>query len=346
MKPYGLMADLHFHNWSAFSHVISVTGVNTRLQIQLDEVRRCAEEVKKAKGDTIVIAGDVFHVRGSLAPTVLNPVLDLFAELVKDGMNIKILAGNHDLEGKHSERISSAITSLEKVGCRVFNMPHINEDANIMFVPWTSSIGDLKALLLGFEKTYPSCDLILHAPIDGVIPGLPEHGLSPEFLNRLGFKRVFSGHYHNHKDFGNNVYSIGASTHQTWSDVGSKAGFLIVGEDKVIWRSTRAPAFIDLHKDTPEEEVPLIVDGNYVRAKTDKSNLSEINGLREWLMEQGALGVVINAVREKKEERTETIKAGLTLEASVQSFIDTGEFKDKDKLGAYCAELLGKVVEL
>ena len=110
MKPYGLMADLHLHNWNAFASV-GESGVNARLQLLLNEIRRCADEVKKAGGDTIVIAGDVFHVRGSIAPSVLNPTLDTLRHLISGGIRFVILAGNHDLEGKESNRIGSAITA-------------------------------------------------------------------------------------------------------------------------------------------------------------------------------------------------------------------------------------------
>lgn len=341
---YGLMADIHFHSWSAFSSV-NENGINSRLQIQLDEVRRCASEVKEAGGTKIVIAGDVFHVRGSLAPSVLNPVMDLFSELTEDGFEIEILAGNHDLEGKNADRISSAITALERAGCKVINHPY-SDGAYLSYVPWMNSIKELKETL-DTAKSVAGGDLILHAPIDDVIPGLPEHGLTAKYLSDLGWKRVFSGHYHNHKDFENGVYSIGALCHQTWSDVGTKAGFLIVHDDKVVWRKSHAPAFVDIHGDTPLEDIPLLVDGNYVRIKTTENKAAKLQELRSWLTEEcGASGVIIQSIKESKETRTTSVKSGLTLEASVKSYIDTGEFENKEALAINCAKLLEEVIEL
>jgi DNA repair exonuclease SbcCD nuclease subunit len=340
---YGLMADIHFHNWSAFSS-INATGVNSRLQVQIDEVKRCADEVKKAGGNKLVIAGDVFHVRGSLAPTVLNPVMDLFNGLTDDGFEIEILAGNHDLEGRNADRVSSAITTLERAGCKVINSP-TSDSTYLSYVPWFNSVKELKEIL-DTASPVATGDLILHAPIDDVIIGLPSHGLTASYLAKLGFSRVFSGHYHNHKDFENGVYSIGALTHHTWSDVGSKAGFLIVTDKLVTWRKSHAPAFVDIHGDTPEEDVPLMVDGNYVRIKTTESNLAKLDELRAWLKECGAIGVIIQSVKVSKETRTTSVKSGLTLEASVKSFIDTGEFENKSELAINCARLLEEVIEL
>src|ERR1700710_1513552 len=102
MKPYGLISDTHCHGWAAFSK----TGddlVNSRLTTILDEIERCAVEVSKAGGDTIYHGGDLFHVRGSIEPSVLNPTRARFELIYKTyGVKFRLLPGNHDLEFKHS----------------------------------------------------------------------------------------------------------------------------------------------------------------------------------------------------------------------------------------------------
>src|SRR5471030_1191680 len=107
--PYGLISDSHNHPWSQFAETTSL-GVNTRLQIILDETYRAAQTLKAVGGKTLIHAGDLFHVRGKIAPSVLNPTKDLYKRLVDEGFDIIILAGNHDLEGKESTRTGSAVT--------------------------------------------------------------------------------------------------------------------------------------------------------------------------------------------------------------------------------------------
>ena len=80
----------------------------------------------------------------------------------------------------------------------------------------------------------------LAGTVSGVSAGLaatdrrlvPYGALVPERrhdLAKLGFRRVFAGHYHHHCSFEDGkVWSIGATTHQTASDIGTKAGFLLV----------------------------------------------------------------------------------------------------------------------
>lgn len=336
-KPYGLIADLHNHNWNAFAS-INERGINSRLQVLLDEMKRAAKEVKAAGGNKLVLAGDVFHVRGSIAPTVLNPVKDTCKEIIEDGVEIIIIPGNHDLESKHSSRISSAVTALEDVGCKVADVPTFHEDLNVLVFPWVENIAKLKEELVSWAQLHDGRenkpDLVLHAPIDDVIIGLPAHGLTADWLASLGFKRVFAGHYHNHKDFGNNVYSIGALAHHTWSDPGSKAGFLTVTDDGVKWFKSHAPEFIDLTADMDKVDAEILAEGNYVRAKIRAAKNSEIEEMRAWLLKNGAKGVVIQVLREAARARatTATVKAGASVETSVAEFInsrDDMEFKDE-----------------
>lgn len=374
-KPYGLLADLHLHPWSSFSHVLP-TGVNSRLQMLLDEIDRAAAEVKAAGGDTLIWAGDVFHIRGSVAPSVFNATRDALRDIgYKHGVHVVIMPGNHDLEGRESTRLGSAVTGLEMScdmdgigGVAVINdvhLHHIHDGQSLILVPWVEDIATLKVVLQEVERRWEGqlfppkraeCDLIIHAPIDGVIEGLPHHGLDPDFLAGLGFKRVFAGHYHNHRqmhpgvavprgpervltpdekwkpeefDCYGEVWSIGALAHHTWSDVGSRAGFLIVG-DEVTWRKSHLPEFVDVGKAlefcTPEE-LPFVVDGNYVRVRVEASKVKEVEAAKKELLDMGARAVLVQA--EPKAPAREgttvaTVSAGASLEVQVGEFVAKG----------------------
>lgn len=347
MKPYGLFSDVHLHRWSAFSTTLP-NGINSRLQASLDEIRRCADETRKAGGRLLVCAGDTFHVRGSVSPEVLNPAMDLFRELKEEGFEIWLIPGNHDLESKESSRLSSAVTALEGVGCNVAHEPLIYA-GDLFLIPWMNNVNDLKVRIEGASGAHHhhERDLIIHAPVDGVIAGLPDHGLNAEWLGKQGFRRVFSGHYHHHKDFGNGVYSIGSTTHLTWSDVGSKAGFLIVSEDEVKWFKSHAPEFIDLTPEINPDDVPLLVDGNFVRAKVTTSKTAEINELKEWLTSCGALGVVVQTVKEPTKARsaTATVSAGASLEVSIADYIKTQSFLHASEVQIEAQKILTEIGE-
>lgn len=349
---FGLLSDTHNHNWSAFS-TVDADGINSRNKITIDETIRAAKEVKKAGGSVLIHGGDLFHVRGNIAPSVLNPTLDAYRYITQElGMEVIMVPGNHDMEGRDSLRNTNAVQALQSVGVTVCNNTNIFSGHNVVVMPWFSSVDELKiniqdvasGSLLDEDEDLCEFDLVLHAPVDDVIAGIPDHGLTADWLAEQGFKRVFCGHYHNHKSFGNGVYSIGALTHQTWGDVGSKAGFLLVGRDDVTYRASRAPQFIDLDPSMSHDDIPLIVDGNYVRARVEVERESQIQELREYLMDCGAAGVVIHPIRTASEaSRTgSTAKTGESVEASIADFIKAKSYKSRTKLGKLCVEILSE----
>ncbi|NQZ54725.1 MAG: metallophosphoesterase [Piscirickettsiaceae bacterium] len=349
---YALLSDLHLHKWSAFSHT-NEDGINSRLQIIIDEVWRAAYELKKHGGHKLLLGGDIFHVRGKISPTVLNPVLDCFEKLINEGYEILAISGNHDLESNNAETLSSSISALSKVGVQVFNEPRLHDqgDERVAFIPYIDDIEQLKTAILEVFIS-AACeenptDLIIHAPVDGVIKGLPDHGLDPEWLGKVGFRRVFAGHYHNHVEFGNGVYSIGATTHQTWGDTDSKAGFLLVGDD-VTYRASNAPRFYTLDEDTDQEDVPLLVDGNYVRVTMEVEKESDVSAMRDFLTESGALGVTINKLKKSASvSRTgATVSSGASVESSVGEFIKAAKYDNQKELVKLCADILSEVEEV
>lgn len=352
MYPYGVVSDTHNHCWSAFATTLP-TGVNSRLQMILDETERAADAVLSAGGNVLVHGGDLFHVRGSIAPSVLNPTIDLYKRLIAKGLKVIILAGNHDLEGREAERVSSAVTALEAAGCTIVNKTTVIPmgEGSLALIPWHSGVEALKVEIqkvaddLDRAGELHKTDLVIHAPVDGVIEGLPDHGLTAEWLQCRGFHRVLSGHYHHHKKLADTVYSIGASTHQTWGDVSAKAGFLIVDEGSVKFNASRAPSFVEIDGHTDPSEVPLLVDGNYVRAKISSTKTSDVEALRSYLTDCGAKGVTILAQKEASvtPRAGATIKAGESVEGSIAHFIKHGGFDRESELNALCVDVLNSV---
>lgn len=353
MKPYGIQSDTHNHGWHAFSTILP-TGINSRLQTILDETWRLALEIKKKGGDTLYHTGDLFHVRGNIAPSVLNPTLDVYRRIIEElGLKVRILAGNHDLEGRDAHRVTSAITALEGVGCEIVNETTFFGDDRVVMIPWIQDTTSLKAAIRKavddingsmHSDRHSDWTLMIHAPVDGVIAGLPAHGITDKDLADYGFKYVFCGHYHHFKDFGNGVYSVGASTHQTWSDLKSKAGFLIVSDDGVKWHKSHAPDFVEIDGDMDEFEIKTIVDGAYVRAKINSAKTADVESVRAFLIESGAKGVTIitNKVAVEASRSTSTVKAGASLEESVTEFINKSPVTDKAALNVLCAAILSE----
>lgn len=331
MNCYGIISDTHHHAWSAFSR--DVGGVNSRLQTILDQTARFALEVRTRDGHALFHGGDMFHVRGNIAPSVLNPSLDTY-RAIAGRMGVYAIPGNHDLEGNDSHRVSNAVSAMESVNVRVAHAPEVievDDDWAVALFPWFYRVEDLIAgmqiVLAENKATYKIIDAIIHAPIDGVLPHLPPHGLDASVLGSLGYNRVFAGHYHHHRDMGNGVFSIGALTHQTWGDVGSKAGGLIVYRDRVEHIESTAPKFVELTGSEDPAELEGIVKGNYVRGKITITNDSELEEFRAALQQFEPAGVVIHPQKKVVAvTRAVSLKGTPTVEASIDEFCKTKSY--------------------
>jgi DNA repair exonuclease SbcCD nuclease subunit len=326
-QPYALVADVHAHNWSQFSQINS-DGLNSRLASILSELERAARALKAAGGDTLIIAGDLFHVRGSIAPSVFNPTFECIKRIAAMGIRVLIIPGNHDLEGKHADKLGNAMQQLDTVdGVTVITEPTCVGDQ--VLIPWIEDLDELRTVCA--RESHPNLDTIIHAPLNGVIKGLPDHGLDPAECAAWQARRVFSGHYHNHKEFHGGVYSIGATTHQTWSDPGTAAGFLLVYPDRVEHHTSEAPAFVNI--DAPSAIDPFTVSGNFVRLRLKDIEPDDLLAVKRQLEADGALAWVDHCT--KKREITRGVSSGknVTLEVSVANYVakhaDTGKLSKK-----------------
>lgn len=336
--PYLLTSDEHCHNWSQFAHINS-DGINSRLAAILNEKRNAHAALFVCGGSLHVSAGDLFHVRGKIEPSVFNPTFDTIVDLHRDNPKLEtiILPGNHDLEGKNSSRLGNAMQQLDKIkGVTVATAPtwyNLSEHEGIFVFPWYQDLDQLRDALKeraanpGMGVKPSDIDVVIHAPVNGVIKGIPDHGLEADELAALGFRRVFAGHYHNHKELiPGKVWSIGATTHQTWNDPGTTAGFMLVFPDRVEHFESAAPKFVDITAiDIDDEsELEMLVTGNFVRAKIDGLTEAEIVAFRKQLEDYGAKGVTIISQNSKRPvSRTgTTISASKTLEASVAEYIE------------------------
>jgi DNA repair exonuclease SbcCD nuclease subunit len=331
--PYLLVADIHAHAWSAFSKT-DAGGLNSRLHIQLEELLRAADELIRRGGKLMIIAGDLFHVRGSVDPEVFNPVHAAMKSIINRGIDIIAIPGNHDLKGKETTKIGNSfqtmnaiISTSEQYGFEVITIPVVGD--NLAFIPWCSTKEKLQEAADDLVKQIGAeglkyTDLIIHAGIDGVLPGVPAGGLPATKVASWGFKRVFAGHYHNHKVMEDGkVISIGATAHQTWSDIGTKAGYIFVYPDHIEWQASHAPEFVEITGEDDPEEIPLMVDGNYVRVRGMKLSDAEIIKYRKMLEDMGARGVSFQVAREAVVAREGAVAGkASTIDESVDKFID------------------------
>lgn len=353
MSTFGVISDVHCHDWSAFSTILK-SGVNSRYQSILDELNLCALRTKAAGGLRMYITGDLFHVRGSVSPTVLNPLIDVMNAITSSGVDVRILAGNHDLESRDSSKLGNACEALSPIaGVSVVSKTSVFYDDNVVMVPWFDKLDDVRKQIKNAIEEIDSLGddaanytLMLHAPLNSVLLGIPDHGFYAKELAAFGFKRVFCGHYHNHKKFEGEVYSVGATTHQTWGDVGTVAGHMIASDVDVRHYNPKAPSFIDYDLGWDDDTAAEKVTGNFVRLTLGEATEEEIDMMKDHIGGLGAKGVVVNAIPVPKgtatTRTTGTVKAP-TVRESIASWVDANVTTNKTAVEALCAKIMDEV---
>jgi len=340
--PYLLFSDVHFHNWNAFSF-INEEGVNSRLQYQIDELDRAYKALREAGGTLAVCAGDLFHQRGKLAPSVTNPVRDFFRKQDDLDMETVILSGNHDLEGADADPLTSAVCMIQSdATVAITDACQASAEPMIYMIPWRSDLGRLREEIKELsESTDPEdpWDLIIHAPMNEVLMNIPNIGLNASEFEGMNFKRVFSGHYHAHKRLSESVWSVGATGHQTWNDPGTQAGWCLVYEDRVEFSASHQPQFIKMPVVYDPEDM-IEVDGHFIRADIIDPTPESIIALREYVTSFGAAGVTVRSLvgeKESSREGGETVSAVDSLDDSITKFaVD----KHSKQVAVECARIL------
>lgn len=347
--PFGVCSDCHLHQWSSFANTLP-SGINDRLGHILKEILQAAMTVKAAGGQRLYIAGDLFHVRGSVSPTVLNPAIDLFKSIADCGIETRILTGNHDLESRDSDQLSSACEALRTVsGVKVVSERMIFTDDKVAMIPWYDSMDRVRDEI---DKVVAFCgakiseySLILHAPLNSVIAGLPDHGFYAAELAKHGFKWVFCGHYHAHKQFPGNVVSVGATTHQTWGDVGTLAGHLLVDDTRLAFFESSAPKFVDFDHTWDDDTAIERCTNNFIRVRLGAATDEEVNLIRDHIVALGAAGCVVQAIPTPKTAattRTGSVAAAPTTRQSINDWIKINSPMG-EPLEILCASIMDEV---
>ena len=179
----------------------------------------------------VLILGDTFDRRKYVNFYTLKRTKQMFFDRLHDlGIQVYMLAGNHDTYFKNTNEVNSVDLLLQEYdNITVIDSPqtiHLNyaeESHDLCMIPWICP-DNYDNCLQEIKNT--SATLCMgHFEIAGFAMhrGMP----SQEGLNRDIFKRfdmVFSGHYH-HRSNSDNVWYLGNPYELTWQDYNDTRGF-------------------------------------------------------------------------------------------------------------------------
>jgi DNA repair exonuclease SbcCD nuclease subunit len=178
---------------------------------------------------TVLILGDTFDRRKYINFYSLKRTKEMFFDVLRDeGIQVHMLAGNHDTYFKNTNDVNSIDLLLQEYNnIHVIDSPETIEigDTAICMMPWICA--ENYEMSMNEIKNTEAQVCMGHFEIDGfaMYRGMPSH----EGLNRGIFRKfdyTFSGHYH-HKSNADDIYYLGNPYELTWQDYNDPRGFHI-----------------------------------------------------------------------------------------------------------------------
>jgi DNA repair exonuclease SbcCD nuclease subunit len=186
-------------------------------------------KLEKEKITHILILGDTFDRRKFINFNTLARAKKMFFDRAyAEGIQITMIAGNHDTYYKNTNEVNSPeLTLAEYENVVIITRPEtVNvHGVPVCFLPWICADNYVDSMN---EIKNTKADLCMgHLEISGfaMYRGVESHdGLSKESFNK--FDMVFSGHYHHKSDDGH-VFYLGNPYELTWQDYNDPRGFHI-----------------------------------------------------------------------------------------------------------------------
>ena len=191
-------------------------------------------KIKEEKVSAVLILGDTFDRRKYLNYFTLKRAKQMFFDpLFEMGVDVHILAGNHDTYFKNTNEVNSVDLLMQQYGSsfhvidgpeEIYIGPH-----KICMVPWICADNyDASMQILKDTDAKICCG---HFEIAGfaMYRGMPsEEGLDRGMFRK--FNHTFSGHYH-HKSSDGGIHYLGNPYELTWQDYNDDRGFHILDLD-------------------------------------------------------------------------------------------------------------------
>jgi len=342
----GIFSDPHYgvHRNSATWH-----------KIALDHAKWAAEQFKKNGIQDIIIPGDIFHDRNDIAVNTLHVVTDIF-DVLRD-FNIIITVGNHDAYYRDNSSVNSVsilrgwsnITVVDTLTVETF------QGKKIAFCPWGQDINEV-----------PKCDLIVgHFEINSFKMNsfkVCTNGLkSSDLTDRAPL--TITGHFHHreerkYKD--GTILYVGSPYQEDWGDFGTTKGLYILDLADLSYKfiennispQYRRLRYTELSSSvyTPET-LKAAIEGNIVKFIVDKvvDPITLETIVRKLVAIKPVEFTMEHDVTEQSKvniEEAANKEFNISVEKSIEEFIELMDIKNKDAAKAYVVDLYSRAIKM
>ena len=303
-------ADWHIHEFQDFAKQILVKWderrqryvpsnlgkeMNSRLFHILDGICDMRDFCTTNKIYRILHAGDVFHKRGSITVNTFNAAHRILQTFGNCGLEMIIIAGNHDQVDSSIKPDTSIHTLAKSFGIMVAEEPGVhllsqgNEQVSVVCIPYGRNknhvLSSLQQLKTHIENARDAI-LLMHCGVTGGAVGSGMHLMTDDYsLDELywdKWKYVVLGHYHRPQMLSHNTFYCGTPVQNTFNDElpdeenGGYNGFFVVDTSKqfdVEFVPIQQPRFITVDS---VDKIKNYSSDNYFRVKTNVDDVSDV----------------------------------------------------------------------
>ncbi|CAB4133438.1 endonuclease subunit [uncultured Caudovirales phage] len=311
---------------------------------------------------TLLILGDTFDRRKYVNFFTFKRARDMFFDrLWQMGIQVHMLAGNHDTYYKNTNEVNSVSLLLREYNnINVIDHPKtiFVNDTPICMMPWICA-----------ENYQDSMDTIKdteasiccgHFEIAGfsMHRGMPSHeGLNREIFRK--FEYTFSGHYH-HKSSDGDIHYLGNPYELTWQDYNDTRGFHIFDLTTRDLLFVENP-FVMFHKivyDDKEESITEITNKDFTKYTNTYVKVVVVNKTNPYLFDKFMNNLYNNnpidiTIAEDFIDLTEGVEDDIIDQAEdtvtiINKYVDSikEESIDNDKLKSLLRELYVEALNL
>lgn len=304
----------------------------------------------------VLLAGDLFHKRGQIEVTVYNAVYQILDSYYAVGIEVHIIAGNHDQTDSSTIPVS-AIYPFRELAHTIekpeyFKIEQGDEEVEVVALPFSKDkdfiISSMKELREQCEEP-ESAIMMCHLGITGGTVGSGMYSMKDEYslhdLMADHWKAVVAGHYHQPQFLQYNTIYTGTPVQNSFSDElkfkEGYNGFFVIDTSKrydIRFVPIIAPRFITVSSvEELEQYDEDYIKSNYFRIKSTASDAEDIkDALEDMLGEEDSQEVRLELEKEYTTEHRSDIGVSQSFEETVKIYAQ--EKCSEDKVKDYAAK--------
>ena len=365
-------SDWHVHNFTDFSRYIMTTwDEESRMYKEVEDCN--AEDSKEMNSrlfnilnglcyirdycinnsiEHVLMAGDLFHKRGTIDVTVLNSVYKVITSFEELGVHLHILSGNHDQVD--ASQLPSSSVHLFKDMSHVIEKPEYfriedkdGESVEVVAVPYSK---DKEFVIDSMSKLNKTCKhpeqtiLMAHLGVTGGVTGSGMYVMSDEYslseLTRVKWKYIVLGHYHRPQLLSKRAFYCGTPVQNTFNDEikgeNGYNGFFVVDTCKrydITFVPIIAPRFITVSSvEELKKYSKEYLESNYVRVKSSAEDVETIKDTIESILGDENSGEVrLELEKTYDTESRSDIGVSMSFSEAIETYVQekyTGSIND------------------